>query len=144
MALMGSFRSIPLVQHAARLYPLCRSLTGEGVNQTLEYFETFFPELERISFSSGAQVFDWNIPPVWNVQQAYLQHIESSKIYADFALNNLHLVGYSEPMDCVMDLEDLQEHLHQLLWKVVMIALMKYQILVQLHLVVEQRNRHWG
>jgi len=111
---MTSFRSIPLIQHAAHLYPLCRSLTGVGVNQTLEYFEDFFPELERISFPSGSQVFDWNIPPVWNVRHAYLQHIESNAIYADFALNNLHLVGYSEPIDCIMDLVDLQKHLHSL------------------------------
>lgn len=111
---MSSFRSIPLVQHAARLYPLCRSLTGEGVIQTLEYFEEFFPEFKRILLPSGSQVFDWTIPPVWNVQQAYLRHIESNKIYADFALNNLHLVGYSEPKDCIMSLEDLQKHLYSL------------------------------
>ena len=87
--------------------PICRSITGPGIRQTLTYFESYFPELERISFSSGTQVFDWTVPFEWRISNSFLQHLDTGDIYASFDVSNLHIVGYSAPTDIILSLEDL-------------------------------------
>ena len=100
--------------HAKNIFSFNRSITGAGIRQTLSYFEEIHPELKRIQFNSGDKVFDWEIPKEWNIEDAYLQHLESGKRYAEFSKSNLHIVGYSEPVDLVLDLNDLQDRIHTL------------------------------
>ena len=79
-----------------KLYPLNRSLTGRGVRSTLSIIKKEFPKLKIKKIKAGKKVFDWNIPPEWNVTNAYVLDKNSKKII-DFKKNNLHLVGYSIP-----------------------------------------------
>ena len=103
---------LSLLEHAKKLFPLCRSITGNGLRKTLEYFEELHPQLSRIKFSSGEEVFDWVIPKEWNINNAYIQHLDTGKKFADFSECNLHVVGYSEPINLVMDLESLKSKIY--------------------------------
>ena len=78
------------------LFPLTRSLTGEGVRKTLNIIQKEFPKLKINKLKSGTKVFDWNIPEEWNVTDAYVIDKYKNKII-DFKKNNLHIVGYSIP-----------------------------------------------
>jgi aminopeptidase-like protein len=98
---------------ATELFPLNRSLTGDGVRETLRRIGARVPELTVHEVPSGTQAFDWEVPPEWNVREAYVQH-ESGARVIDFAEHNLHLVGYSVPVDAELTLEELQPHLHSL------------------------------
>lgn len=98
---------------AKELFPICRSLTGAGVRQTLDYFRDLNPELAPLSFKTGEKVFDWEVPQEWNVSDAYIEH-ESGERFAQFKVSNLHLVGYSEPVDYVMERSALLDHIYTL------------------------------
>lgn len=91
------------------LFPICRSLTGEGVRSTLERIGGELP-LEVVETPSGTQVFDWTLPPEWNVREAWIAGPDGSRI-VDFEQHNLHLVGYSAPVRQRMGLEELRGHL---------------------------------
>jgi aminopeptidase-like protein len=93
------------------LFPLNRSLTGKGTRDTLEYVKNLLPSLSIESVPTDTRVFDWTIPPEWNVTEAWIKDANGNKI-VDFASCNLHLVGYSEPIHKVFDRTDLLEHLH--------------------------------
>jgi aminopeptidase-like protein len=95
------------------LFPLNRSITGHGTRQTLAYIKELLPEMQIHEVPSGTQAFDWTVPDEWNVKEAWIRH-ESGKVIADFKENNLHLMGYSEPFEGQLDLEELQEHLYSL------------------------------
>lgn len=96
------------------LFPLNRSLTGDGVRQTLALFrEHCLPELQIHEVASGSQFFDWTVPDEWNVRAAYIIGPDGKKV-VDFNDNNLHLVGYSEPVRCTLSLAELQAHLYSL------------------------------
>jgi len=95
------------------LFPICRSLTGDGNRQTLRFIKRHLPKLEIHEVATGTQVFDWTIPDEWNVRTARLFDHEG-QVIVDFADNNLHLVGYSEPVDRLIDLNELQSHLYSL------------------------------
>lgn len=87
---------------------------GPGTRETLSYFDSFFPEFKREIFYTGEKIFDWEIPDEWSITSAYILHIESQEKFCDFSLNNLHVVGYSENVDKVVDLQSLQLNLHSL------------------------------
>ncbi|MGL6048500.1 MAG: DUF2172 domain-containing protein, partial [Aeromonas salmonicida] len=96
------------------LFPLNRSLTGDGVRQTLALIRQHcLPDLQIREVTSGTECFDWTVPDEWNVQQAYIVGPDGRKV-VDFKDHNLHLVGYSEPVRCTLSLAELQPHLHSL------------------------------
>jgi aminopeptidase-like protein len=97
----------------SRLFPICRSITGDGVRQTLDIIAEKLPDLRIHEVPSGTQVFDWIVPREWNVWDAYVLDPDGNKII-DFAQSNLHLVGYSVPINTQVSLSELQEHLYSL------------------------------
>jgi aminopeptidase-like protein len=98
---------------ATDLFPLNRSLTGQGTRETLNYLKGIVPEMELFEVPSGEKVFDWNVPNEWNVKEAWVKDEANNKII-DFSEHNLHLMGYSTPIHKKMSLSDLQEHLYSL------------------------------
>jgi aminopeptidase-like protein len=90
-------------------YP--RSLTGHGTRRTLEYLKNINPDLCIHSFKSYTKVFDWEIPDEWNIYDAYIEH-ESGKRFAEFSVNNLHVLGYSTPCDINISLDELSSHIY--------------------------------
>jgi aminopeptidase-like protein len=95
------------------LFPINRSITGNGVRETLSYFQKLLPNLKIHSIPSGTKVYDWDIPQEWVIKNAYIIHENGEKIL-DFKDNNLHIVGYSEPINEWITLENLQKHLHSI------------------------------
>jgi aminopeptidase-like protein len=95
------------------LFPICRSITGQGVRQTLGMIQQQVPELTLHEVPSGTQAFDWTVPREWNIRDAYVIDPDGQKIL-DFDACNLHVVGYSTPVDREMELDDLQAHLYSL------------------------------
>ncbi len=95
-----------------RLYPICRSITGDGVRQTLDIIGEHIT-LERHEVPTGTQVLDWTIPQEWNIRDAYVAAPDGSRVI-DFQESNLHVVGYSVPVHERMPLSELREHLHTL------------------------------
>jgi aminopeptidase-like protein len=94
----------------ARLYPICRSITGNGVRQTLAILQQQVP-LEIHEVPSGTPVFDWVVPLEWNISDAFVKNGKGARII-DFQAHNLHLVNYSRPFHGKMSLADLRPHLH--------------------------------
>ncbi len=94
------------------MYPICRSLTGDGVRRTLDLVERWIP-LERTEVPSGTPVFDWEIPQEWNIRDAWIADPAGRRV-VDFRAHTLHVVGYSVPVRATLSLEALQPHLHSL------------------------------
>lgn len=98
--------------HVETLFPICRSITGPGLRDTLRYIGTCVPvELKEIA--SGTPVLDWEIPKEWIVRGAAIRALDG-RCVVDFANNNLHLVQYSVPVDRVVPREELDQHLQSL------------------------------
>ncbi len=97
---------------AAELYPICRSITGDGVRRTLEILGRHVP-LEVREVPSGTPVLDWTVPREWNVRDAYVKGPDGRKVI-DFRRSNVHLVSYSVPIHRRMPLAELKPHLHSL------------------------------
>jgi len=96
----------------ADLYPICRSITGNGVRETLSRLQHLVP-LTLHEVPSGTRVFDWTVPPEWNIQDAYIKNSEGERVI-DFQKSNLHVVSYSTPIHKKMRLEELRAHLFTL------------------------------
>ena len=96
----------------ADLYPICRSITGNGVRETLAMLKTRIP-LEVHEVPSGTRVFDWTVPKEWNITDAYIKNDEGERI-VDFRKSNLHVVSYSVPVKARLRLNELKEHVFTL------------------------------
>ncbi len=96
----------------AELYPICRSITGAGVRDTLAVVGRRIP-LEVREVPSGTKVYDWTVPREWNIRDAYIKNAAGERI-VDFQRSNLHVVSYSTPVRARMRLAELRPHLHSL------------------------------
>lgn len=96
----------------AELYPLCRSITGDGVRETLKRLLRIVP-LTTHALPTGTRVLDWTIPPEWNIRDAWIADRHGRRV-VDFQRSNLHVVGYSVPVRRRMSLAELRPHLHTL------------------------------
>lgn len=95
-----------------RLYPLCRSITGDGVRATLDIVGEYLP-LRVHEVPTGTQVLDWTIPQEWNIRDAYIADAAGRRV-VDFRASSLHVLGYSVPVFARMPLSELRAHLHTL------------------------------
>ena len=98
---------------AKELWPINRSITGAGVVQTLKILQRIVPDLKIKSFKSGSKVFDWKIPHEWEIKDAWVKNASGKKII-DFNKNNLHIVGYSSPINRVLSFHQLNKKLHSI------------------------------
>ena len=98
---------------AKELFPLNRSLTGDGVRDTLAFIKSYIPELQIHDVPSGTRAFDWEVPMEWNIRDAYIADSEGHKII-DFKENNLHVVGYSLPINKTVSRNELDSYLTSL------------------------------
>ena len=94
------------------LYPICRSITGQGVRQSLEILHRYLP-LTVHEVASGTQVLDWVVPKEWNIRDAYIANAQGVRV-VDFRVHNLHVLNYSTPVRARMSLEALKKHLYTL------------------------------
>lgn len=98
---------------ARRLWPIARSLTGAGTRETLRLLSEELPDLRVHCITSGTDAFDWTVPDEWTIRDAYIEDQDGIRI-VDFKVNNLHVVGYSEPVDTWLSLEELDTNLYSL------------------------------
>jgi aminopeptidase-like protein len=96
---------------AEKLFPICRSISGNGVRKTLELLQQQCPELITYEVPSGTKVFDWTIPKEWNIKDAYIKDNTGRKIL-DFCDSNLHIMGYSIPVHKKVKKDDLLEYIY--------------------------------
>jgi aminopeptidase-like protein len=101
-----------MYQLVSELYPICRSITGNGVRETLEKIKSVIP-LEVKEVPSGTRVFDWTVPREWNIEDAWVKNSKGDKII-DFKQSNLHVLNYSVPIRKTIDLNELKAHLFTL------------------------------
>ena len=106
-----NFHGKMMIDMAKDLYPIDRSITGEGVRKTLSLIKKKVP-LKNKFFKTGKKVFDWIIPKEWNIKKAYILDLKKKKKYANFNENNLHVVGYSQPINKTISLNELKKHIH--------------------------------
>jgi len=97
---------------AERLYPICRSITGNGVRETLNILQEIVP-LELHEVPTGTSIFDWTVPKEWNIRDAYVRNMQGEKLIA-FDRCNLHVVNYSTPISATVSLQELKAHTHTL------------------------------
>ncbi len=101
-----------MYQMVSELYPICRSITGNGLRETLQIIKKHIP-LTIHEVPTGTTVFDWTVPKEWNIKDAYVKNLKGEKII-DFNKSNLHVVNYSVPVNKKMPLNDLKAHLFTL------------------------------
>ena len=98
---------------AKELWPITRSITGPGVRETLSIIKRELPNLRVFEVPSGEAAFDWTVPDEWTIRDAYIEDEKGNRV-VDFKENNLHVVGYSTPVDAWLELSELQPHLYSL------------------------------
>ena len=97
-----------MYEFVKRIFPICRSITGNGVRETLNIMREYVPEITVHEVPSGTAVFDWTVPSEWNIEDAYVEN-EAGERVIDFKESNLSVVGYSLPMDQMLSLEELKK-----------------------------------
>jgi aminopeptidase-like protein len=119
MSLLKEFERRDLVKvgeelhrSAAELYPICRSITGDGIRQTLTEIHKRVP-LQISEVPTGTEVFDWTVPKEWNIRDAYIKDASGKRV-VDFQRSNLHVLNYSTPVRAIMPLNELKQHLFTL------------------------------
>ena len=95
------------------LFPICRSITGPGLRDTLAYLSRLLPEMKIHAVPTGTRAFDWVVPDEWTIREGWIEHEDGTRV-VDFAEHNLHVVGYSQPVDRWLSHDELQPHLHSL------------------------------
>ena len=96
---------------AVRLFPICRSITGNGFRQSLDIIREQVPEMKVFEVPSGTQVFDWTVPKEWNIRGGWIRRL-SGETVIDFRDSNLHVLGYSVPVHQKVSREELMEHVY--------------------------------
>lgn len=104
---------LKMYQLAEELFPICRSITGEGIRYTLNRLKKEVPQIVLHEIPTGTKVFDWVVPKEWEISEAYIEDMKGNRI-VDFQKNNLHVVGYSIPIDAIVSGDELQAHLYSL------------------------------
>jgi len=94
------------------LFPICRSITGDGIRNSLGIINQYIP-IKLTEIPSGTKVFDWIVPDEWNIRDGYIEDLKGNRIL-DFKESNLHVVSYSTPVDKIIRIEELKRHLHTL------------------------------
>ena len=102
-----------IYKFAKELWPFNRSITGDGLRDTLQRISEHLPALKIKAVPSGTKVFDWTVPKEWKIKEAYIITPKGKKI-CDFSQNNLHLVGYSIPFKGEVSFDELKKHLYTL------------------------------
>ena len=98
---------------AKELFPINRSLTGDGVRKTLAFIRSHFENLRIHEVPSGTPAFDWIVPNEWSIDDGFISDLNGKKLI-DFKLNNLHVMGYSSPIDKIITRDELEPHLHSI------------------------------
>lgn len=107
-----SFYGQKMYNLMVKLYPICRSITGDGVRKTLNHIKEDIP-IKIAEIPTGTEVFDWTIPNEWNIEDAYIKNAKGDKV-VDFKTSNLHVLNYSTPVNKKINLTDLKKHLFTL------------------------------
>src|SRR5262245_51723797 len=101
-----------MYQLIAELYPICRSITGNGFRESLRLLKRHIP-LDVHEVPTGTQVFDWTVPKEWNIRDAFIKNVRGDRV-VDFQESNLHVVNYSIPVKKKISLMELRDHLFTL------------------------------
>lgn len=96
---------------ATELFPICRSITGDGLRLSLQYISSLIPGFEIHEIPSGTKAFDWVVPDEWNIKEAYIEDAFGQRV-VDFNDNSLHVVGYSTSVDLTLTRDELEPFLH--------------------------------
>lgn len=108
---MGAENGKTMYALADRMFPICRSITGNGFRESLEMLREAVPEMKVYEVPTGTEVFDWTVPKEWNIRGGGIYRLNGDKVI-DFKDSNLHIVGYSLPIDKVVSREELMEHVY--------------------------------
>ncbi len=96
------------------LFPICRSITGPGIQKSLKYIENIIPDFKRLKIKSGTKVFDWIVPKEWIIKDGYILDIKNKRKYAEFKKLNLHVVNFSTPINKIINKKELFKNLYTL------------------------------
>ena len=108
---MGAENGKIMYALADRMFPICRSITGNGFRESLEMLREVVPEIKVYEVPTGTKAFDWTVPKEWNISGGGIYRLNGEKVI-DFKDSNLHIVGYSLPIDKVVSREELMEHIY--------------------------------
>lgn len=96
---------------AGQLFPICRSLTGNGFRESLHMLTEGLEGFHTYEIPTGTQVFDWVVPKEWNIREAYIETLDGHRL-VDYKINNLHVLGYATPINRIVSREELLEHIY--------------------------------